>query len=96
MLPEVKVASEADAAGVSLLRQAAVEGDLGDTNNGLGQFSVRVGALRKATSMNIGLFAWRRALEFAQLVMKDVPVIQDKGVVDIRVVRQKGDQLSVG
>ena len=87
---------EAASVGGSGLRGVVDNGDLNDDKNGLGQFLDSAVALRAAVAMAIGFFGGRISSEIAQFVARDFDGERDKGMFEIRAVRQRNDQQGVG
>ena len=80
----------------NLLRKAVECSDLPSGSTGLGSFLEYAMVSRRAASARFVLFAVRRASEVAGLKASDISVVDSRGVVELKVRRQKNDQFGVG
>ena len=78
------------------LRQAVRGADLAPGGAGLGQMVERAMSIRCSVSVGLAFFGVRLASEVAGLRVSDVRVDEANSAVELKVRRQKNDELGVG
>ena len=87
---------DAAALGTVKSRRAIEGGELAGLKGGLGRSLKSTVSLRTPGSVVVGCFAARRAFDVAQRATSDVDLHMDEGVVSIRVLPKKDNQVGAG